>query len=85
METAAVPWAVFQLDVRDKGARGLQKPAVVEEAEDSATLLGEGIQDEAVFYRKQRENRSDLQNVTVQMVIFSKRLYFMLQRPLLTL
>lgn len=44
MKPLSVPWPVFQLNVRgDGGGGGLQETPVVEEAEDSAALLGEGI------------------------------------------
>lgn len=45
MKPLSVPWPVFQLNVRGDGGGGgrLQETPVVEEAEDSAALLGEGI------------------------------------------
>lgn len=46
MKPLSVPWPVFQLNVRGDGGGGgggLQETSVVEEAEDSAALLGEGI------------------------------------------
>ena len=46
---AVEPLGVLQLDVGAEGGRRLQETPVVEEAEDSAALLSEGIQDEAVF------------------------------------
>lgn len=46
MKPLSVPWPVFQLNVRGDGGGGgggLQETPIVEEAEDSAALLGEGI------------------------------------------
>lgn len=41
---------VFQLDVGGEGGgRGLQEAAIVKKVEDSAALLGEGVQDETVL------------------------------------
>lgn len=48
----------LQLDVGGEGGGGLQKPAIVEEAEDSAALLGKGIQDEAVLYSREKKARN---------------------------
>lgn len=40
----------FQLDVGGEGGgRGLQEAAIIKEVKDSAALLGEGVQDEAVL------------------------------------
>lgn len=51
------PLSVLQLDVRGEGGGGrLQETAVVEEAEDSAALLGKGIQDETVFCSKEEKS-----------------------------
>lgn len=56
-----LPRPVFQLDVRGEGGRGggggLQETAVVEEAEDSATLLSKGIQDETILYGRERKGQ----------------------------
>lgn len=46
---------VFQLDARGEGRSGggrLQEASVVQEAEDSAALLGEGVEDETVLCRQ---------------------------------
>lgn len=56
-----LPRPVLQLDVRGegggRGGGGVQKAAVVEEAEDSAALLGEGIQDETILCSRGRKNQ----------------------------
>ena len=55
-----LPRPVLQLDVGGEGGGrggGLQETAVVEEAEDSAALLGEGIQDETILCGTERENK----------------------------
>ncbi len=54
-----IPRPIFQLDVRGEGGgggRGLQETAVVEEVEDSATLLGKGIQDETILCRTEEKS-----------------------------
>lgn len=45
MKPLSVAWPVFQLNVGGDGGGGggLQETPVVEQAEDSAALLGEGI------------------------------------------
>lgn len=57
VETLDLPRTIFQLYVgvkRGRGGGGLQETAVVEEAEDSAALLGKGIQDKTIFYSRER-------------------------------
>lgn len=47
--------SVLQLDAGGKGGSGggrLQEASVVQEAEDSAALLGEGVEDETVLCRQ---------------------------------
>lgn len=67
VEPVHLPRPAFQLDVgregRGRGGRGgLQETAVVEEAEDSAALLSEGVQDEAVLYSVEETPRGQRQS-----------------------
>lgn len=49
-EPLSVVSPVFQLDVGGEGGgRGFQETAIVKKVEDSAALLGEGVQDETVL------------------------------------
>ena len=59
------PWPLLQLDVGGEGGGGLQEAAVVEEAEDSATLLGKGIQDETILYGRERGKIQRSETVTL--------------------
>lgn len=61
MKPLNLPRPVLQLDVGGegggRGGGGVKKAAVVEEAEDSAALLGEGIQDETILCSRGRKNQ----------------------------
>lgn len=50
MKALNVVSSCFQLDARGEGGGwGLQEAAIIKEVKDSAALLGEGVQDEAVL------------------------------------
>lgn len=50
-------WSILQLDAGGEGGGGggrVQEASVVEEAEDSTALLGEGIKDETILCREKK-------------------------------
>lgn len=79
MKPLYLRWPVFQLDVRGErggGGGGLQETAIVEEAEDSATLLGKGIKDETILCSRERKKSRGQNNRVPRLIYFRFKVQF---------